>query len=143
MDAEKKSIYRGSAFGVAIVVVLVLAVRAALPDFPNTSPASMAFFAALAFAAAANIVAALARVFAKVPARVPATRWMVALIISRISFAWTMFLLAAVAVIGSVVDRQLARPLFHTLIVEMMLGAFWFMATSTAVIAALFWSRAR
>lgn len=144
MDAEveaKKAVYRGSAFGVAVVLGLVLAVRVIMPDFPSTSPASMAFFAALAFAAIANLLAALARFFVKVPARVPVTRWMFALVISRISFAWAMFLLVAVAVIASIVERQLSQPLFHTLIVEMMLGAFWFMATSTVAIAALFWSR--
>jgi hypothetical protein len=136
----KKAVYRASAIGVAAVLVLVLAVRLLMPDFPSTSRASMAFIAARAFVAVANLFAALARIFLKVPARVPATRWMFALVVSRISFAWAMFLLVAVAVIGSIVGGQLSQPLFHTLIVEVMLGAFWLMASSTVLLVALFWT---
>jgi hypothetical protein len=139
----KRAFYRECSLGVVAVVALVIAVRFALPDFPSTSPSSMAFFAALAVAAVANLIAALARLFMKVPARVPVTWWMARLVISRVSFAWAMFLLIAVAVLGSIVDRRLSGSLFHTLIVEMMLGAFWFMATSTVVIASLLWSRFR
>lgn len=139
----KKAFYRESAFGVAVVLALVLIVRAVMPDFPSTSSASMVFFAAFALATFASLGAAIARSFVKIPARVPVSRWVFTLVVSRISFAWAMFLLLAVAVIGSFVDRQLSRALFHALVVEIMLAAFWFMATSAVAIAAPFWSRAR
>ena len=103
----------------------------------------MAFFGALALAAVANFIAASTWIFMRVPARVPVKRWMVTLFVSRISFAWAMFLLVVIAVMGSVIDRQLAKPLFRTLIVAMMLGAFWLMATSTVTIVGILWSRDR
>jgi hypothetical protein len=65
--------------------------------------------------------------------------WMVVLAISRISFAWALLLLVGTAVIGAINDRQLARTLFQTVIVEMIFGAFWFMATSMVAILAVLW----
>lgn len=138
-----KILYRWIAIGAAVFAGLAIAVGVVFPSFPDTSSVSMAFFGVGTLALCAGLVASAVRVLMKIPARFLLTRWTRALVLSRLSIICAVWLSLMVAIIGSIIERQLARPLWHMVLVEIVLGAFWLIATAAAANIALCWSNVR
>jgi hypothetical protein len=117
------------------VIALVILIQVALPDFPGTSTPSMIFFAALAFATVANLFMIMARLLSRARNDSAPKPWMIVVASSRVGFSWATVILLLTAVAGSIIDHELARPLLRLLVVALLLGAFWFMATSAVLVS--------